>query len=198
MSRAGLSEGRHARGIPRPSRRGIAAATARTIVACVLIVGIGQTCSTGIARAGEPTVSNLQRAKVFLAAGDFRRTIEACQREIGEHPSAEPYVYLTYVYQALDAYAEFLGKTDQWVQMEQLYLNLATGRPEDLVDPPDVLARIAKELIQSAAQKQSDVTAAMATRLDDALVKRLWIQQTTWRKARPESWWFGVPPEWAW
>jgi DNA-binding ferritin-like protein len=198
MSRVELIEEWGDRGNSRLSRRDIVAAIVRTIVASILIVGISQTSSTGIATAGEPTVSNLQRAKLFLAAGDFRRAIEACQHEIAEHPSAERYVYLTYVYQALDAYAEFLGKTDQWVQMEQLYLNLATGRPEDLVDPPDVLARIAKELIQSAAQKQSDVTAAMATRLDDTLVKRLWIQQTAWRKAHPESWWFGVPPEWAW
>lgn len=198
MNRVGLIEGWRDRVISRSSKSHFDATVVQVIVICMLVVPMSQAGWAGTARAGEPTVSNLQRAKVFLAAGDFRRAIEACQREIGEHPSAEPYVYLTYVYQALDAYAEFLGKTDQWVQMEQLYLNLATGRPEDLVDPPDVLARIAKELIQSAAQKQSDVTAAMATRLDDALVKRLWIQQTAWRKARPESWWFGVPPEWAW
>jgi hypothetical protein len=151
-----------------------------------------------VVRAEGPVTPNLERAKVFLAAADYRRAIEACQRELGEHPSADRYVYLTYVYHALDAYAESLAKTDQWVYMEQLYLNLATGRPEDLVDPPDVLARIAKEVIQSAAQKQADVTAAMATRLDDALVKRLWVQQTAWRKARPDGWWLGVPPEWAW
>jgi hypothetical protein len=170
----------------------------KCVVICLLVGCTAEAGWAGASRAEESTISNLQRAKVFLAAGDFRRAIEACQREIVEHPSAERYVYLTYVYQALDAYAEFLAKTDRWVQVEQLYLNLATGRPEDLVDPPDVLARIAKELMQSAAQKQADVTAAMATRLDDALVKRLWIQQTAWRKAHPESWWFGVPPEWMW
>lgn len=172
--------------------------TVRVVVMCILVGCASVAGWAGASRAEEPTVSNLQRAKVFLAAGDFRRAIEACQHEIVEHPSAERYVYLTYVYQALDAYAEFLAKTDRWVHMEQLYLNLATGRPEDLVDPPDVLARIAKEVIQSAAQKQADVTAAMATRLDDALVKRLWMQQTAWRKAHPDSWWFGVPPEWMW
>lgn len=177
---------------------GVVATTIRTIVVCLLIVWVNQTSCTRTVKAGEATVLNLQRAKVFLAAGDYRRAIEACQHEIAEHPSAEQYVYLTYVYHALDAYADSLAKADRWVHMEQLYLNLATGRPEDLLDPPDVLARIAKELIQSAAQKQSDVTAAMATRLDDALVKRLWTQQTAWRKARPDSWWFGVPPEWAW
>ena len=167
-------------------------------VICILVGCASGPGWTGTSRTEEPTVSNLQRAKVFLAAGDFRRAIEACQREIVEHPSADRYVYLTYVYQALDAYTEFLAKTDRWVHMEQLYLNLATGRPEDLVDPPDVLVRIVKEMIHSAAQKQSDVTAAMASRLDDALVKRLWTQQTAWRRAHPESWWFGVPPEWKW
>jgi len=172
--------------------------TVRIVLMCILVGCNFVAGCAGAARAAEPTVSNLERAKVFLAAGDFRRAIEACQHEIAEHPSAERYVYLTYVYHALDAYAEFLAKTDRWVHVEQLYLNLATGRPEDLVDPPDVLARIAKEVIQSAAQKQADVTAAMASRLDDALVKRLWTQQTAWRKAHPDSWWLGVPPEWMW
>lgn len=198
MRATGLIERWSNRGIARHLRTSAVVTAVWTIVMCVLTVGVHQPRWVGTARAGESTVSNLQRAKVFLAAGDYRRAIEACQREIADRPSAETYVYLTYVYQALDAYAEFLAKTDQWVQMEQLYLNLATGRPEDLVDPPDVLARIAKEMIQSAAQKQSDINAAMATRLDDALVKRLWMQQTAWRKARPESWWLGVPPEWVW
>ena len=56
--------------------------------------------------------TNLQRAKVFLAAGDFRRAVEACQQEVQESPSAESYLYLTYVYQALDAYVRrWLRKT---------------------------------------------------------------------------------------
>jgi hypothetical protein len=182
----------------RSLRLRVVATAVRVAMICLLVGCALEPGWAGASKAEEPAVSNLQRAKVFLAAGDFRRAIEACQREIVDRPSADRYVYLTYVYQALDAYAEFLAKTDRWVHVEQLYLNLATSRPEDLVDPPDVLARIAKEMIQSAAQKQADVTAAMATRLDDALVKRLWTQQTAWRKAHPESWWFGVPPEWMW
>ncbi len=163
----------------------------------VLVLAAG--CSGSVAgRPGGPAVTHLQRAKVFLAAGDYRRAVEACRQEVMDHPSAEAYSYLTYVYQALDAYAEFLAKTDQWVSMELLYLNLATGRPEDLIDPPDVLARIAKEIIQQAAQRQSDVTAAMATRLDQAATARVWAQQTAWRKSKPDGWWFGIPPEWMW
>lgn len=198
MSRAGPSEGWRDRAMCRSSRRSVVATAARMGVICLLVGCASEAGWVGASRTEEQAESNLRRAKVFLAAGDFRRAIEACQREIVAHPSAERYVYLTYVYHAIDAYAEFLAKTDRWVHMEQLYLNLATGRPEDLVDPPDVLARIAKEVIQLAAQKQADMTAAMATRLDDALVKRLWMQQTAWRKAQPESWWFGVPPEWMW
>ena len=144
------------------------------------------------------SLTHLQRAKVYLAAGDYRRAVEACQQEVAAHPSAETYTYLTYVYQALDAYADSLAQADQWVAMEHLYLNLVAGRPEDLVDPPDVLARIAKELIQSAVQKQSDVTAALATRLDPATVARVWAQQTAWRKMRPDGWWIGVPSGWPW
>jgi hypothetical protein len=82
--------------------------------------------------------------------------------------------------------------------VEQLYLNLATHDTEDLTDPPDVLARIAKELIQESVRRQSDVTAAMATRLDKATTERLWTQQTAWRAAHPDDWWSGVPETWNW
>lgn len=148
--------------------------------------------------ASDPSAGYLHRAKVFLAAGDYKRAIEACQREVDAHPSAESYVYLTYVYHALDGYLEHLAKTDRWMAVEHLFLNLATGRPEDLVDPPDVLARIAKEIIQNAAQRQSDISAAMAARLDKAVTERLWKQQTAWRETRPDDWWFGVPDGWGW
>lgn len=140
----------------------------------------------------------LQRAKVYLAAGDYRHAVEACQQEIALRPSAESYTYLTYVYQALDAYTDFLARTDQWVAMEHLYLNLSAARTEDWLDPPDVLARIAKEVIQSAAQKQSDVTGALAMRLDSAVTERVWLQQAAWRKLHRDGWWLGVPPDWPW
>lgn len=145
-----------------------------------------------------PSRDHLKRARIFLAAGDYRRALEACQREVDEAPSAESYVYLTYVYQTIDGYLEHLSKTDRWVAVEHLYVNLATRGVEDLVDPPDVLARIAKEIIQGAVQKQSDVSAAMAAKLDEKTVARLWQQQTAWRKARPDSWWAGVPDGWGW
>ena len=77
-------------------------------------------------------LSPLQRAKIFLQAADYRRAIEACQEEVRLHPSAAGYVYLTYVYLALDRYLDHLAKTDQWVTVELVYLNLASGRPEDL------------------------------------------------------------------
>src|SRR5438105_10952331 len=145
-----------------------------------------------------PSRDHLKRAKIFLAAGDYRRALEACQREVDEAPSAESYIYLTYVYQTIDGYLEHLSKTDRWVAVEHLYVNLATKGAEDLVDPPDVLARIAKEIIQGAVQKQSDVSAAMAAKLDEKTVARLWQQQTAWRKARPDNWWAGVPDGWGW
>lgn len=141
---------------------------------------------------------HLQRARVFLAAGDFRRAVEACRQEVWEHPSARSYLYLTYVYQALDAYVESLAKSDYWVGMEHLYLNLTSGSPEELLDPPNVLARMAKEMIQAATRQQADVTSELATRLDPAVVAVVWPQQTAWRKARPDGWWFSVPAEWPW
>jgi hypothetical protein len=142
--------------------------------------------------------AHLQRAKVFLAAADYRRAIEACQQDLTAHPSADSYVHLTYVYQALEAYLNSLARADRWVAVEQLVRSLSPGRAEDLLDAPDVLARIAKELLQDSVSKQADVTAAMATRLDEARVHRLWTQQRHWREQRPEDWWFGIPPEWNW
>lgn len=164
------------------------------LVTAFLLLGCGAQSVT----TGRDSLTHLQRARVYLAAGDYRRAVEACQQEVAAHPSAETYTYLTYVYQALDAYTDSLARADQWVAVEFLYLNLATGRAEDLVDPPDVLARIAKELIQSAAQKQADATAALAMRLDAPAVVRVWAQQTAWRKMRPDGWWLGVPPGWPW
>ena len=171
---------------------------AATVLA-VLFLALSMTTTVNPAQASpERSRNHLKQAKIFLAAGDYRKALEACQREIEEAPSAESYVYLTYVYQAIDGYLEHLSKTDRWVAVEHLYLNLATRGAEDLVDPPDVLARIAKEIIQSAVQKQSDVTAAMAAKLDEKTVANLWQQQTAWRKAQPGSWWAGVPDGWGW
>jgi len=155
-------------------------------------------CGTLVPTAASQSPTHLQRAKVFLAAGDYRRAVEACRQEVQEHPSARSYLYLTYVYQALDAYVESLAKADQWVAMEHLSLNLSSGGSEELLDPPNVLARMAKEMIQAAARQQADVTSELATRLDPSVVRVVWPQQTVWRKTKPDGWWFSVPPEWAW
>ncbi len=164
----------------------------------VLTALVSWTFPTVVGAAEASLAAPLQRAKVFLAAGDYRRAVEACRQEVDARPSAESYLYLTYVYQALDAYVEALAKADQWTGIELLYVSLLSPRPDDLVDEPDVLARVAKEMIQSAVRRQADVTAAMAARLDAAAVARLWTQQTAWRKAKPDGWWFGVPAEWPW
>jgi hypothetical protein len=142
--------------------------------------------------------SHLSRAKVFLAAADYRRAIEACQQEVAEAPSAESYVYLTYVYHALNGYLDHLAATEQWVRVEQLYVNLAFRDADALTNPPDILARIAKEIIHESAGRQADVSAAMAARLNEAATAMRWKQQIAWRAAKPDGWWAGVPPEWGW
>lgn len=141
---------------------------------------------------------HLRAARVFLAAADYRRAIQACLEEIRLHPSVESYVYLTYVYHALDAYLDDLAKQDQWVGVEQLTLSLAGDRPEQLLDPPDILARVAKELIHTSVQKQADITAAMASRLNETEVRRLWEEQTVWRRSHPQDWWRFSPGAWRW
>lgn len=141
---------------------------------------------------------HLQGAKVFLRAGDYRRAIEACQRQIDEHPSVESYVYLAYVYQALDGYLMSLVKQEDYVKVEQLSLNLTAREIIDLIDPPNVMPRMAQELIHEGVRQQFDVTAAMANRLNHARTDELWTQQAVWRESNPDGWWAGIPPEWKW
>ncbi len=142
------------------------------------------------------THSSLAKANLFLAAGDYRRALEACQREIDDAPSAASYIHLTYVFHAIDAYLEHLLEKERRMAVEHLYLNLAYRETEDLIDPPGGLARMAKEMIQASVRQQSDVSAAMANRLDKAESDRLWVEQAQWRATNPEIWWQGVPETW--
>ena len=142
--------------------------------------------------------SHLHRAKIYLAAGDYRRAVEACQRHLDEYPSVEGYVYLAYVYQTIEGYLEHLSKKDEWVKVGQLSLNLGGREVIDLIDPPNVLSRMAREIIHEGIRQQFDVTAAMANRLDKDRTDQLWTQQTAWREAHPDSWWAGVPEPWGW
>src|SRR6478609_5896496 len=78
-------------------------------VGCAVALVLWATgCSTSAMTAAFTPPTHLQRAKVFLAAGDYRRAVEACRQEVQEHPSARSYLYLTYVYQALAAHVESL------------------------------------------------------------------------------------------
>jgi len=144
------------------------------------------------------TNEHLSRAKVYLVAGDYRRAVEACQRNIDLSPSVEAYVYLAYVYQAIDGYLGSLVKQEDYVRVEQLSLNLTAREIIDLIDPPNVMPRMAQELIHEGIRQQFDVTAAMANRLNRARTDELWSQQTHWREAKPDSWWVGVPDAWKW
>jgi cysteinyl-tRNA synthetase len=177
--------------IIRVTRRGLGAC------ACLVLLTVLAGLPAG-AEQGRNGPSRLSRARVFLAAGDYRHAIEMCQQEVEEAPSAESYVYLTYVYHALNGYLDHLAKTEQWVKVEQLYVNLAFRDLDALTNPPDILARMAKEIIHESDDRQADVSAAMAARLNETVTARLWKQQTAWRAARPDAWWAGPPPEWNW
>ena len=144
------------------------------------------------------TNSHLQRAKIYLVAGDYRRAMEACQQYLDERPSVEGYIYLAYVYEAIDGYLDALAERDEWVKVGQLSLNLTARDALDLIDPPNVLPRMAKEIIHEGIRQQFDVTAAMANRIDRDRSDQMWAQQTVWRKAHPDRWWAGVPDVWGW
>ena len=140
----------------------------------------------------------LTRAKVYLAAGDYRRAVEACQMNIDQSPSVESYVYLIYVYHALDGYLESLSKRDEWVKVGQLSLSMVNRGTMDLVDPPDMLARMAKEILHEGIRQQYDVVAGMANRLDRTRAGDLWLEVRAWEKTRPDNWWAGGPEQWKW
>ena len=142
--------------------------------------------------------TELARAKVFVQAGDYRRAIEACQRNIDHDPSVEAYVYLAYVYQATDGYLAFLAKQEDYVKVEQLSLNLTAREVIDIIDPPSIMARMAQELIHEGLRQQFDISASMANRLNRIRTDELWLQQAAWRESQPDSWWAGVPKEWQW
>lgn len=165
-------------------------------VACMDLVGMKPVLAE-MQRTAED-LPRLSRAKVFLKAGDYRRAIDACQREIDDRPSVESYVYLAYVYQALDGYLMFLVKQEDYVKVEQLSLNLTAREIIDLIDPPNVMPRMAQELIHEGVRQQFDITAAMANRLNRSRTDELWMQQAAWRESHPEEWWAGIPPEWQW
>lgn len=177
----------------------------RTIHLSLLVLFLGW-CLTGTsvsaADAGDGlrAVSQppLARAKVYLAAGDYRRAVEACQMNIDQSPSVESYVYLIYVYHALDGYMESLAKRDEWVKVGQLSLSMVNRGTMDLVDPPDMLARMAKEILHEGIRQQYDVVAGMANRLDKTRADELWLDVRAWEKSHPDNWWAGVPEPWQW
>jgi len=174
----------------------------RTIHLSLLVVFLGW-CLTGtsasVAESSMPSVQPpLARAKVYLAAGDYRRAVEACQLNIDQSPSVESYVYLIYVYHALDGYLESLAKRDEWVQVGQLSLSMVNRGTMDLVDPPDMLARMAKEILHEGIRQQYDVAAGMANRLDKTRADELWLEVRAWEKSHPDNWWAGVPEQWQW
>lgn len=140
----------------------------------------------------------LSRAKVYLAAGDYRRAVEACQLNIDENPSVESYVYLIYVYDAIDGYLESLAKQDNWGEVGRLSLSMVNRGTMDLVDPPDMLSRMAKEILQEGLRQQFDIAAGMANRLNKSRSDEMWLDRAKWKEAHPENWWAGIPESWNW
>jgi tetratricopeptide (TPR) repeat protein len=79
--------------------------------------------------------AGVEKTRLYLMAGDYRRALELCEQAIQEMPSVENYLHLTYVYQAIEAYLAQLSQDQSWMAVEQLYLNLAYRHTEDLIDP---------------------------------------------------------------
>ena len=167
----------------------------------MMVVGGFLAVPNGRAEMANPQMvvnTELARAKVFLQAGDYRRAVEACQRNIDQNPSVEAYVYLAYVYEAIDGYLAYLAKKEDYVKVGQLSLNLTAREVIDIIDPPNVMPRMAQEMIHEGLRQQFDITASMANRLNRTRTDELWMQQTEWRDSNPDSWWAGIPKVWQW
>ena len=144
------------------------------------------------------TFTDLQRAKIYLAAGDYRRAVEACQQHIEQTPSVESYVYLIYVYHALDGYVEWLAQQDNWGDVGRVAMSMVNRGTLDLVDPPDMLSRMAKEILKEGIRQQFDIVAGTANRLNKARADEMWLERKAWQEAHPHDWWRGVPESWNW
>ena len=142
--------------------------------------------------------SDLQRAKIYLAASDYRRAVEACQQQIDQRPSVESYVYLIYVYHALDGYVEWLAQQDNWGNVGRLAMSMVNRGTMDLVDPPDMLSRMAKEILKEGVRQQFDIAAGMANRLNKSRADEMWLERKAWQESHPHDWWAGVPESWNW
>ena len=166
----------------------------------ILVIGLWGVWDVSMSWADrdQAQINDLARAKVYLQVGDYRRAIEACQRNIDHQPSVEAYVYLAYVYQAVDGYLEYLAKQEDYVKVGQLSLNLTAREVIDIIDPPSIMARMAQELIHEGLRQQFDISSSMANRLSRVRTDELWVQQAAWRDAHPDSWWAGIPKEWQW
>ena len=103
------------------------------------------------------SATHLHRAKLYIEAGDYRRAVEACQEYLDEYPSVEGYVYLAYVYEAIDGYLAALQKKDDWVKVGQVALNLTSRELIDIIDPPNTMSRMAREMMQDRSQLAHDL-----------------------------------------
>jgi len=167
-------------------------------LAAVLLSSAWYPPALSVSLAGDVQPSPLARARTYLAAGDYRRAIEACQTQLDQSPSVESYVYLLYVYHALDGYLEWLARRDEWVKVGQVALSLYTRGTLDLVDPPDMMPRMAKELLREGIRQHYDVVASQANRLNKPRADRLWLEMRAWQSSHPDTWWSGVPEAWRW
>ena len=89
----------------------------KTVAVLGLLVMLGGGPAFGepaAAVAGSPRAS-LMKANIYLVAGDYRRALEACQKEIDNAPSVEAYIHVTYVFHAIDAYLDHLSKEERWM-----------------------------------------------------------------------------------
>jgi len=102
------------------------------------------------------------------------------------------------MYHAIDGYLEWLAAKDEWGKVVQLSLSLVDGGTRDLVDPPNMLSRMAKELLHEGLRQQFDITASMANRLNRERVDQLWQEQAVWKAGHPNDWWSGIPESWKW
>ncbi len=51
-------------------------------------------------------------------------------------------------------------------------------------------------MIQTSVRQQSDLSAAMAVRLNKATADRLWQEQAQWRHTHLTEWWRAFPESW--
>ena len=91
-----------------------------------------------------------------------------------------------------------LAQQVNWGDVGRVAMSMVNRGTLDLVDPQDMLSRMAKEILKEGIRQQFDIVAGTANRLNKPRADEMWLERKAWQEAHPHDWWTGVPESWNW